>query len=70
MFWNLIRTTRGHVFKVTFGQNFQNSHQTDIPYRNGMRNLGRRDVCAVGKKSPNLIEAIERVRNIFRSSRK
>ena len=46
MFWNLIKTTRGHVFYVNFGQDFQSSHQTDVPYRNGTQNLRRRDVCA------------------------
>ena len=50
MFWNLIKTTRGHVFNVNFGQDFQNSHQTDVPYRNGTRNLRRRDVCAPEKE--------------------
>ena len=49
MFWNLIKTTRGHVFNVNFGQDFQSSHQTDVPYRNGTRNLRRRDVCAFMK---------------------
>ena len=47
MFWNLIKTTRGHVFNVNFGQDFQSSHQTNVPYKNGMRNLRRRDVCAL-----------------------
>ena len=45
MFWNLIKTTRGHVFNVNFGKDFQSSHQTDVLYRNGKRNLRRRDVC-------------------------
>ena len=50
MFWNSIKTTRGHVFNVNFGQNFQSSHQTDVPYRNGKRNLRRDDVCAPEKE--------------------
>ena len=41
------KTPRGHVFNVNFGQNFQSSHQTDVPYRNDMQNLRRRDVCAL-----------------------
>ena len=49
MFRNLMKTTCGHVFNVNFGQAFQSSHQTDIPYRNGMQNL-RRDVCAPEKE--------------------
>ena len=49
MVWNLIKTTRGHVFDVNFGQDFQSSHQTDVPYQNGMQNLSRRDVCAPSK---------------------
>ena len=49
MFWNLIKTTHGHVFNINFGQDFQSSHQTDVPYRNGMQNL-RRDVCAPEKE--------------------
>ena len=43
--WNLIKTTRGHMLKVIFEQNFQSSHQTDIPHRNDTRNLRRRDAC-------------------------
>ena len=39
VFGNLIKTTCGHVFNVNFGQNFQSSHQTDVPYRNDTRNL-------------------------------
>ena len=49
MFWNLIKTACGHVFNGNFRQDFQSSHQTDVPYRNGMRNLRRRDVCAPKK---------------------
>ena len=50
MFWNLIKITRGHMFNINFGQDFQSSHQTDVPYRNGPRNLRRRDVCAPEKE--------------------
>ena len=50
MFWNLSKSTRGHVFNLNFGQDFQSSHQTDVPYRNGTRNLRRRDVCAPEKE--------------------
>ena len=50
VFWNLIKTTCGQVFNVNFGQDFQGSHQIDVPYRNGTRNLRRRDVCAPEKK--------------------
>ena len=32
---------------------FSSSHQTDIPYRNGTRNLRRRDVCAARKELPH-----------------
>ena len=56
MFWNLIKTTRGNVFNVNFGQNFQSSHQTDVRYRNGKRNLRRRDVCAPGKELPHHLQ--------------
>ena len=56
MFWNLIKTTRGYVFNVNFGQNFQSSHHTDLPYRIGTRNLMRRDVCAPGKELPHHFE--------------
>ena len=50
MFWNLVKTTRGHVFGVNFGQDIQSSHQADVPYRNGTQNLRRRDVCAPEKE--------------------
>ena len=50
MFWNLIKTTLGHVLNVNFGQDFQSRHRTDVPYRNGTRNLRRRDVCAPEKE--------------------
>jgi len=38
------------MFNVNLGQNFQSSHQTDVPYRNGTRNLKRSDVCAPEKE--------------------
>ena len=50
MFWNLKKITRGHVFNVNFGQDFQSIHQTDVPYRNDPRNLRRWDVCAPEKE--------------------
>ena len=50
MFWNLVKTTRGHVFDVNFGQDIQSSHQADVPYRNGTQNLRRTDVCAPEKE--------------------
>ena len=52
----LIKTTRGHVFNINFRQNFQSSHQTDIPYRNGMQNLRRRDVCAPRKELSDYLQ--------------
>ena len=51
MYWNLIKTTRRHVFNVNLGLDFQSSHQTNVPYRNGTRNLRRKDVCAPEKES-------------------
>ena len=50
MFGNFVKTTHRHMFNITFRQNFQNSHQTDALYRNGMQNLRRRDICAPGKE--------------------
>ena len=50
MFWNLIKTTSGHVFNVNFGQHFQSSNQTNVPYKNGMRNIRRSDVCVPEKE--------------------
>ena len=44
------KTTGGNVFIITFGMNFQNSHQADVPYGNGMENLRKRDVCAPRKE--------------------
>ena len=51
MFWNLIKTTCGHVFNVN-----SDSHQTDVPYKNGTRNLRRKDVCAPGKELPHHLQ--------------
>ena len=56
VFWNLIKTTRGHAFNVNFGQNFQSSHQTDVLYRNDTRNLRRKDFCAPGKELPHHLQ--------------
>ena len=57
--WNLKKITRGqfgHVFNIKFGQNFQSSHQTDVPYRNGTQNLRRRNISAPGKKLPHHLQ--------------
>ena len=56
------------MFNVNFGQNFQSSHQTNVPYRNGTRNLRRRDVCAPKKAPLPSPEMIIKVRNIFQRS--
>ena len=66
VFWNFIKTTHGHVFNADFRQNFQSSHQTNVSYRNGMRNL-RRDVCALGKELPRHLQ-LKRLKEFKTSS--
>ena len=39
-----------------FWTKFLNSHRTDVPYRNGMRNLKRKDACALGKEFPHHLQ--------------
>ena len=35
--------------KNVLNVNFLRSHQTDVPYKNGTRNLTKRDICAPEK---------------------
>ena len=51
------------MFNVNFGQNFQSSHHTDLPYRN----LRKRDVCAPGKELPHHLQ-LKRLKRFETSS--
>ena len=71
MFWNLIKTTRGHVFNVNFGQDFQSSHQTDRRTIQKWHAKFKEERCLCSRKRiapSSSTETIERVRNIFQRS--